>query len=498
MKRKERWTEFLFAAAVLAGMMVFFILLHPIPIMDEDDVIYTVLVRKAIPIPGAWNPSRMMPEVLASFSGHTAAILTRFGLGSFIRCQVAVVGTVLSLFITWYVLTFQQLLRRRFRMGLFVSCCLAALFLELHFLVFCVAPEGNLHLFHTYDECCVFFYTIPAVFCGTLVMRLMTEDSDNPLAGKSLVQQSLWVTAVYFAVFSNLYGSILLAAYAGLKLLENILKNRKQQNGRQFWKQNAFPSAVLVLWFLALLLEGSGGRGASQSTLNNHKGTLLRLIGDAAEQFFQTMWHTNLLYRLLFLTAVILLIVQCVPNMRSPDAGAPSRIGPVLRTACVGILSMAFIILLSAVVSPEYLNRPEVIFAAVFAVILFMLLCVAGFLQHMPRFAVLMPIVLLFVFSMTCTRFRTFSDSNPVNIHGQVAVALEDEIYQSIITAAEEGRWDVGVQVPKYQEDGNWPHDGNIGAPIAELFLKYGIIDHPVYVWTDPTEEINLKYGIIP
>ena len=54
------------------------------------------------------------------------------------------------------------------------------------------------------------------------------------------------------------------------------------------------------------------------------------------------------------------------------------------------------------------------------------------------------------------------------------------------------------MRVPKYNEESNWPHDGNIGAPIAELFLKYGIIDHEIYVWTDPTEELNLKYGITP
>ena len=82
----------MFAAGVLVSMMVFFIVLHPISIMDEDDVIYSVLIRKAIPIPGGWNPSRLMPEVLASFCGHTAAILTRLGLGHFIHCQVAFAG----------------------------------------------------------------------------------------------------------------------------------------------------------------------------------------------------------------------------------------------------------------------------------------------------------------------------------------------------------------------------------------------------------------------
>ena len=496
MKRREQWTNFIFAAAVLVSMMVFFIMLHPIPIMDEDDVIYSVLIRKAIPIPGSWNPSRLMPEVLASFCGNAAAILTRFGFGHFIHCQVAVAGTLLSLFITGYVCAFRRLLSKKLGLGRFVSCCLAVLFLELHFLVYVVAQEGNLHMFHSYNECCMFFYTIPAVFCGALMLHLMAEETENPLAGKGLIRQSIWITAVYFAVFSNLYGSILLSVYAGLRLLGNFLKSRKKLGRKAFWKQNVFWAAVLTLWLLALLLDGTGGRAANVSTLSNRKGSMLDLVGDSAGLFFRTVWNTNLLFRLIFLAAVIVFFVVMLRGRRT-EAGA-SVIRLILNTVCIGVLCTAFIILLSAVVSPEYTGRPEAIFASMAMLILLTVLCIAAFLQQVPRIAVLLPIALLFVFSMTCTRYRTFADTNSVNIHGQAAVALEDEIYQSIITAAEEGRWDVGVRVPKYNEDSNWPHDGNIGAPIAELFLKYGIIDHEIYVWTDPTEELNLKYGITP
>ena len=99
---------------------------------------------------------------------------------------------------------------------------------------------------------------------------------------------------------------------------------------------------------------------------------------------------------------------------------------------------------------------------------------------------------------MTNTRFLTFRDSNPLLLDSHVAVAIENEIYESIIIAANAGETEMTVEVIRSNEDGNWPHDGNIGAPIAELFLKYGIIDHEIYVWTDPTEELNLKYGITP
>ena len=496
MKKREQWTNLIFTAAVLIFLMFFFITLHPIPIMDEDDVIYTVMIRKAIPIPGSWNPSRLMPELLSPLCGMLSAILTRLGMGHFIHCQVAVAGTMLSLFITSYVYAFRRLLSRKFRLGPFESCGLAVLFLELHFLIFIVSKENNLHLFHSYNECCMFFYTFPALFCGMMVMLLMSEENDNPLQGKGIFQQSIWVTAVYFAVFSNLYGSVLLSSYAGLRLLENFVRNRKRQGKKQFWKQNAFLAAILVLWFLALLLEGTGGRARNVNTVSNRRGTLFSLFEDSAELFFQTFWNTNLLFRLILLAAVFLFLGLVIYSRKTGSSAAFA--GLILNTVCMGVLCSVFIILLSAVVTPEYTGRPEVIFASGFAMILFVLLSIAASLQTVPKLGTMIPIVLLFVFSMTCTRYRTFADSNSIGIHGQAAVALEDEIYQSIITAAEEGRRDVGVQVPKYNEYSNWPHDGNIGAPIADLFLKYGIIDHEIFVWTSPNEDVNIKYGITP
>ena len=116
-----------FCMAVFCAMLVFFTVLHPVPIMDEDDVIYTVLIRKAIPIPGAWNPSRVMPEVLTSLCGNLAALCTALGFGRFIDCQVVVLGVIFSLFITAYIYTFFRLLRVRFDCGEFAAFCLSIL-----------------------------------------------------------------------------------------------------------------------------------------------------------------------------------------------------------------------------------------------------------------------------------------------------------------------------------------------------------------------------------
>ena len=85
---------------------------------------------------------------------------------------------------------------------------------------------------------------------------------------------------------------------------------------------------------------------------------------------------------------------------------------------------------------------------------------------------VLLPILLVFVFTVTNTRFLTFADSNPLFIDGRLAVEIENDIYGKIVDAAEAGETEVTVQVPKSWElMTNWPHNANIGNPMAEFFL---------------------------
>ena len=79
---------------------------------------------------------------------------------------------------------------------------------------------------------------------------------------------------------------------------------------------------------------------------------------------------------------------------------------------------------------------------------------------------------------------------------GQLAVEMEDEIYQQIIAAANNGETEVTVMVPLSNEPANWPHDGLIGDPIAQLFWKYRLIDHEIKVVVEPSTEINLKYHL--
>jgi len=488
---RDRRIDLLFCLAVFAAMSVFFIVLHPIPIMDEDDVIYTVLSRKAIPIPGAWNPSRMMPELLSSLCGNLAGLCAALHLGRFIDCQITVLGLMLGAFITGYVYSLKRLLEKRFRFGQFSAVCLGLLFLLLHFLIFRSGYSRNLYMFHTYDQCCIFFYTIPALLCCSLVMQFMAEPDKTPrLTGTRPLRESMLVLVLYLAVFSNLFGSAVLAAYAFFRAVREGVRGKKAgADGKGLLKSGAIWLSVVVFWLLAAVLEATGGRAgggagiARASRLSLACGELMKLLGKTAPLFW-------LLVLAAASAGIVLLAAE--KNGESRKNGL-SFLGGILAWCIPNAL---FLLLLSAVVNPKYAGRPEAMFTLLFSVMLLMVLCFAAAVRRWPKTALLLPILLLFVYSMTNTRFLTFADSNPLELDGHLAVAVENEIYEGIIAAAEAGETEITVAVPVSGEDGNWPHDGNVGKPMAEFFLKYGLIDHEIIVHTQPDEAFNRAFNI--
>lgn len=487
---RNRRINLLLCLAVFAAMSVFFIVLHPIPIMDEDDVIYTVLSRKAIPIPGAWNPSRMMPELLSSLCGNLAGLCAALHLGRFIDCQIAVLGLMLSALITAYVFSLKRLLEARFRLGQFSSVCLALLFLLLHFLIFRSAYSRNLYLFHTYDQCCVFFYTMPALLCCSLVLHFMADPEQEPqLTGCRPLRESMLVLLLYLAVFSNLFGSAILAAYALFRAVRGFCGRRAGADGKSLLKKEAVWLSVVILWLLAAVLEATGGRAGGAAD-----AALLSRLGEAFAEWMKLLGRTALLFRLLVLAAVLtaLGLLAAEKNSGNRKTGL-SFLGGVLVWAVPNAL---FLLLLSAVVNPKYAGRPEAMFTLLFSVILLMLLSFAAFVRRWPKASLLLPVLLLFVYSMTNTRFLTFADSNPLELDGHLAAAVENEIYEGIIAAARAGETEITIDVPVSGEEGNWPHDGNIGKPMAAFFLKYGLIDHEILVHTHPSEDFNRAFNI--
>ncbi len=475
-------------------MLGFFTLFHPIPIMDGDDITYTVLIRKAMPVPGSWNPARVLPEVLITLCSMISALLTRLGAGTFIHCQVFVYAAVYSLFIALYFSAFRNLLMAKGASD-FTANCTAIFFAMLHFLVFRTEYERNLYMFHTYDACCVFYYTVPALTAGGLVMWLLAgNDLQDILTHGSILKKSLWLTVLYFAVYSNLFGSILLASYSGWMLVNGLIKGVKRHaSAAAFLKSHSSHLLIVLFWLSAVLLEMTGGRAESIGSPAEKTGFAVKM-GETLRIFILMLANSNLLFRLLFAMLTILGLILFFRNRR---AGKQSDVEHVIAALMLcGLVTFVFIIFLSAAVQPSYVSRPEAVFPVMFVMFAVLALVLTELAESVTWTGMLLPVALLVMFGFTNTRFLTFADSNPLNMNGNAAKKMQNEIYESIITAANNGESEIYVPAPMSNQPGNWPHINNVGNLMAEYFLKYGIIDRKIDAWIVPSEEINTRYGI--
>ena len=482
--KRERLAAAAFCLLVFLCLLLFFTLLHPIPVMDGDDMVYIIKPRPAIPIPSSWNPARVLPETLMPLCGNLAGLLASLDLGSFIDCQVFVLAAMLSAFITLYVWALRRLLLRRFALPRPAADGLAVLFLLLHFLVFRSEKAGNLHLFHTYDACCVFFYTIPALLSCTLVLLLMAEEMPEGLfTAAQPVRGALWLTGLYFAIFSNLFSSAVLAIYASLRFLGAA--------GRRNRRQLLFFAAPVLLWLAALALEAFGGRAGSLSGNSRHVLDNLRPARDA---FLSLLQRTSPLFRLMAAALPLGLLLILLLRRRAETGPFFALAGTVLL--CL-IPALLFHLLLAAAATHYYAGRPEAAFPLLCLVFLLLILCAAQLLRQASRLALLLPLVLIVVLSMTNTEGRTFADSNPMDLNGILLQEIENDIGEQILAAARGGRDEVSVEVLRSADDwANWPHNPAIGNAFSSIFLKFGLIGRPVSVTVVPSDAYNARFGV--
>ncbi len=482
--RSKRFHTALFLALVFLSMLLFFTLWHPIPVMDGDDMVCIIRPRPAIPIPGTWNPSRVLPETLMPLCGALAGLLAGLGCGSFIDCQIFAVAAMLAAFITLYIACFLRLLRRRFKLGELAAFGLAALFLLGHFFVFRSQTEGNLHMFHCYDCCCVFFYTISALLSCTMVLFFLAEEEPR-LFGGGLLRAALLTTGLYFALFSNLFGSSVLAAYAAARVLNTVLRKRPL-------RENLLFGGILLAWLFAALIELLGGRAESLSGNSSH---LLANLAPTWDSFAGLLRTCSPLFLLLFTLSVpaglVLLLLRRGGEERRQFVHC--WLTGLFCLACV----LPFHLLISAAVTPMYAGRPEASFPVFFLVFLLMLLTAAELLRRFPQLAALLPVVLVVSLSMTNSAGRTYADANPMGLNGRLVAVIENEMEAQIRAAVAAGEETCTVEVLRSDDDwANWPQNDYVGDALAACLYKYGLIERLIPVEAVPSDAYNLRYGV--
>lgn len=480
----------LLMAVVFAAMISFFTLFYPVTAVDADDLNYIVNTRPAIPLPNAWNPGRVLPEVLMPICGNLAGFLAALGLGSFFNCQVFSLALILSAFICLYIFSFTVFMEKKFEAPRFRSLMYALLFLLMHFFVFRTQKAGNFYMFHAYDACCYFFYTIGHLLNLSLAMILASHESSGELmSSERPFRSGFLLLGTYFAVFSNLYCSITIAVWAALRILEAVVKSVKERE--KIWaeiKNELLPLLVLLLWIAAVIIEYTGGRADSLRGVSFLDG-----LKTGFSNLGTVLGRSSLLFKLMIaLCPPAAVLAVCLKGEKTEKRSFFSGMAALLLAVFIITL---YLLLLSAKVGAGYMMRTEVIFPIMSVLFLIIIVSLEFILKKLTVLQNLLPLLLIFSLSVTSTGDRTFAESNAFEINSHTALAIQNDIENQIISAAEEDRDDMTLYLIRTGDwYANWPQASDTGDILKRIFLKFGLIDKDINITPCMSEEFNAKF----
>ena len=488
--KREKWIGAGLCLTVFLSMLLFFEIAHPLVILDADDWTYISQSRIALPVTRFWNPARILPEILMPYASELGVLL--FGRLGYLRSITVMNGLVLSLFICFYIRAFYRLLTDVLELAPGRSALLALLFLLLHFSLLRTAPDQNRYLFWSKDVTCVYYYVIPGLLNCGLVMNLARTGLHRRFwEKKELAQKSLLVLACYLAVFSNLFESAILAIWCGVELLQALLRGGKKLRSAAFWREQSFSLAVLLLWLLSVGFEGSGGRGAAGGSLSFGKalGESFRI----AISFLGGIYALVLLFIGAALAALLLaLLLRLLKGQERALCGEL-----LLPLAGLGVLTLLFEILLCAKVAPAYAGRSDVMFGVCFVLLAHTVLALALLLKRWERLLVLLPLLLLVLYSVTDTQSRTFADSNDILAPAKVCMALDQNILDQVLAAEAAGEEQVTVHVFVSGGEDNWPHSIYLGDRVAASLYKHGLTSHLMEIRVLPDLQVNETFHVL-
>ena len=469
----------LLCIAVFVCVFVFFYCMHPLVILDSDDWKYVSFARPAVPSPTFWNPSRILPELLMPLCGSMALVLFRIGALGYIESQMLVFAICAAAFITAYTAMFSRLLNRRFGLHKAQSALFAGLFLILHFLIFRTADSGNLHLFWSYDVCCFFYYTIPAVLNCTLVMYFMSSDIlESFFSSERIFCKAFLTLVLYLAVFSNLFGSVILAVYIALCILKKIIRKEKQ---------SAAHIIILAAWVVAVVLESLGGRAAgSESAELDAAGAFAAFGAD-----FKAI---SIFFAAVCMLCIVSALVVCLAEKHMEKEFKDI----LIEITAAGIIVSLAEIILCAKVSAAYMLRPQVFFGTAFFMLLFSLSCAAYAISRCRQIFIAVPVLAVLALTLTNTQSVTFAENNTMNLPWQQCIQIDNDIINQAVNADRAGLDSFRLEMMDTGWDDNWPHTSYMANnTFKQTLLKHGLINRDIEIIPVWSRDFNDRNGIM-
>ncbi len=473
----------IWSVIVFVALFVFFTAVNPLTVYDTDDWLYIGQFRRPVPMIGHWNPIKVFPETFMPLMSFFGVKIIQPFIHNYSFSLTLAHGLFGSLILTLYFVEFSLLFYRKKLASLPLSIGYGMLFILLHFITYIHGGSNNIFLVWAQDLTCFYNYTLAAALNASLVMRAISMGGMSEMFKKSsVIGKVLCIFWVYFAIFSNLYSSIILAAYIGTELLVDLISLHKKRKFKllEYCKGKPFELLIIICWFISNYMETTGGRAGDlgKNTYGNIPVTVLYTLAN---------FITINVFITLFGIAVGILWIR--KNRRIRNA--------VIKFTVAFALLIIYLVLLSATADPHYIYRAEVVIGILFYIFMALIACFNELVSANIKNAWLLLILSGTIVLMAINPGKLFFAYNNSNISYKQCEALIDDFIEQFKTAQEKGYEEVSLIVPAYDVIYNWPIADFAGDNIAIALYNHKVIDYPIKVKEIvPSRTKNQQFGI--
>ncbi|SEL73874.1 hypothetical protein SAMN04487770_11639 [Butyrivibrio sp. ob235] len=473
----------IFSIFIFSFLLFFLTAINPLVVYDTDDWLYIGQFRKPIPMIGHWNPIKVFPETFMPLVSFLGVRFINPIIHNYCYSLTLAHGLFGSALLTLYFVEFSLLFYRKKLCSLPLSIGYGFLFIILHFITYIHSGNSNIFLIWSQDLTCFYNYTLSAVLNAALVMHSISYGGMDNLFRKSSVPHKILILVwVYFAIFSNLFSSIILAAYLGAELLSRLiyLVKNNQFNLKKYCSGNIMHLLLIICWFISNIIETTGGRAGNigKSTLGNIPITLLyALVNIIALNIFITI---------LGLVTAILWAKKC--NCFKERA---------FKAILYFVLSISYLVLLSATAEPYYIYRAEIAIDILFFVFIALIAALNELIILNKKNARLLLILSGTIILLFIHPGKIYFAYNNSNISYQQCEALIDDIINQFHDAEASGSKEMILIVPSYDVIYNWPLADYAGSDISKALYNHKITQSLITISElKPDHAKNGQFGI--
>ena len=488
-KSGKEYIPIVVSAIAFVFMLLFYTHIHPVIIFDTDDWCYNSYTRHPVPLWKNWNPTRVLPEVFMPIVSRIGSLLVYPVTDDFIRANTFIHAFVVSLFIGFYVYSFYAfiLLFTKNRNHIHAAY-LTILFFVFHFLIFRSQPENNRYMFMANDQCVFYYYVIGNLLNSSLVLMFLRYRHPGNHEEKKFNVPWL-IVAVYFALFSNLYASCILAVCIGIFLVwDFVITLKRKASLPEFLKSHALYFSVLSVWLFIQFFEANGGRATMlledvslKSNLKKQIKHLLNLIKTVNRPFA--------------VFACIVLIVTVIAFIRRFKE-LKEYLSYILLIGISSGVTFIYILLIS---STHYLGsivRPEISWGGWFFLFLCLFSCLGIVLTDIKKVSILLPLLCVLAILECNTTTNTYMENNFRNYPYETVYDVDRDIVEQIIEADDEHLDQVDVYIPNFASAANWPISTNDTSRVSHTLSDAGIIRRNITLNFIPTDDKNIELGL--